>query len=65
MLGMDEIKVGDIVHLKSQRLPKMTVKWIQQQDYGKNAWEANCDWFDNKSNKFYNQTFPFTSLDKD
>jgi uncharacterized protein YodC (DUF2158 family) len=59
-LMADEIKVGDVVVLKSGG-PDMTVNSIgkkQYEDYD-SAW---CSWFDGK--KATNNVFPLTSLKK-
>ena len=58
---MSELKVGDVVSLKSNKSVRMTIRWIQEDSEG--IMEANCDWFENK--KLTNATFPVTSLTTD
>lgn len=61
---MEEIKVGDIVMLKSGG-PKMTVGNVDQYGYEETL-SANCDWFvmEKAPWKKENGTFPLTSLKK-
>jgi uncharacterized protein YodC (DUF2158 family) len=54
---MSELKVGDIVQLKSGG-PKMTVDRIFKDAFG--AMAARCSWFE--ENKPMTQSFPLTSL---
>ncbi len=60
----EEIKVGDVVRLKSGG-PKMTVSQVGTRDYydGQFAW---CDWFtqDKVPWKKDSDVFPLTSLEK-
>ena len=59
----DEIKVGDVVRLKSGG-PKMTVSTVDKAQYEErlSAW---CDWFvqDKSPWKKENGVFPVTSLE--
>lgn len=57
---MNEIIVGSVVCLKSNKSVRMTVRWIEEQD---GVMMVNCDWFENK--KLMNATFPLTSLTTD
>lgn len=54
----DEIKVGDVVQLKSGG-PKMTVNWVQEESA---AMTAGCSWFVKDQEK--SGRFPVTSLQR-
>ena len=59
----DEIKVGDVVHLKSGG-PDMTVSEIGKSGMsGTGALSAWCSWFDKGDEK--KGVFPLTSLTKE
>ncbi len=55
---MDEIKVGDVVELKSGG-PKMTVSQVST-TMGSTTLKAWCDWFE--GTKKMQGSFPLTSL---
>jgi uncharacterized protein YodC (DUF2158 family) len=56
---MNEIKVGDVVQLKSGG-PKMTVSQTGNTAFGDTVVHAWCDWFE--GNKKMDGVFPLTSL---
>jgi uncharacterized protein YodC (DUF2158 family) len=59
---MKELKKGDVVWLKSNKLILMTIKFIQPSFAGSKELEACCQWFDGKLLK--EGCFPIESLDK-
>jgi len=54
----DEIKVGDVVQLKSGG-PRMTVSWVSDES---GTLTAGCTWFVKDQEKF--ARFPVTSLQR-
>lgn len=56
---MSEIKVGDVVELKSGS-PKMTVSLVGRASLGGEVIHAWCDWFEGP--KKISDNFPLTSL---
>lgn len=59
---MNEIKVGDVVCLKSNKSVRMTVRWVEKEHNGEKL-EACCDWFIGKELK--QAVFPVASLTTD
>jgi uncharacterized protein YodC (DUF2158 family) len=53
---MEEIKVGDVVRIKSSRRPLMTVKYLKDD-------AATCIWFD--GNNLRESDFRIETLQKD
>ncbi|MDE6535252.1 MAG: YodC family protein [Muribaculaceae bacterium] len=56
---MDELKIGDIVYLKSEDRIEMTVVWID--DY---KTYANCAYFNSHTHTFEKVEFPINALSK-
>lgn len=57
---MDEIKIGDIVRLKSGS-PLMTVDSIEEHGHNTSVAKANCVWFEGTNQK--KALFALTSLE--